>query len=65
MNPRKVTSHAQRGYVRPRGAACDIGAFELQIGAVTVPSLSQWALIGLAVTLAGLAWVRRRATEKA
>ena len=47
----------QRGITRPQGVACDIGAFELQ-SATPVPGLSQWALIGLAVALAGLAYLR-------
>ena len=50
----------QRGYVRPRGAACDIGAFELQVGAVTVPSLSQWALIAATLAFMGLVLLRYR-----
>ena len=49
----------QRLAPRPAGAACDIGAYEansLPLG--EVPSISQWALIGLAVLLALLASVR-------
>ena len=55
----------QRGVVRPQGAGCDIGAFEL-IPAAAVPSVSQWGLTGLAVVLAGLAYLRlvRRASGK-
>ena len=39
----------QRGVARPQGVACDIGAFEVvQVPGVDLPSLSEWALIGLA-----------------
>ena len=50
----------QRGAPRPRGAACDIGAYESGVFPSSVPSLSQWALVGLAVALAGLAYLRVR-----
>ena len=47
----------QSGVPRPQIAACDIGAME-HIDPSLVPSLSQWALIGLAVALAALAFRR-------
>ena len=50
----------QRGAPRPAGAACDIGAYEsnsLPLG--EVPSLTQWALIGLAVLLGAAVYIRR------
>jgi len=56
----------QRGVARPQGARCDIGAVELASTPVNpptvaaVPTLQAWALIGLALMLAGLA-PRRRA----
>ena len=51
----------QRGAPRPGGSACDIGAYESNsLAPGTVPSLSQWALIGLAVALAGLGYLRSR-----
>ena len=49
----------QRSAPRPTGAACDMGAYEansLPLG--VVPSLSQWALIGLAVLLGAAAYFR-------
>ena len=49
----------QRGAARPT-AACDIGAYEFGALPPSVPSLSQSALVGLAVALAGLAYLRKR-----
>ena len=50
----------QRGAARPQGVTCDVGAFEFTLSAVPVPSLSQWALISLAVVLSGLSYMRLR-----
>lgn len=51
----------QRGVARPKGTRCDIGAYEFDpANPPTVPSLSQWAFLGLAAALAGLAYLRLR-----
>ena len=53
----------QRGFVRPQGARCDIGAFEGSIDAFrSVPTISQWGLIAMASLLgiAGFLVARRR-----
>ena len=53
-------SRDQRGYVRPVGAACDIGAYEFGSNtAANLPGLSYWALIGLAVLLGAAVYLRR------
>ena len=52
------TAKDQRGAGRV-GAGCDIGAYEFG-GTVPIPSVSQWGLAGLAVLLAGLAYLRLR-----
>ena len=48
----------QRGYVRPVGVTCHIGAYERGSVPVGVPNLSQWALIGLAVLLGVAVYLR-------
>ena len=49
----------QRGAPRPAGLACDIGAYESgSLAPGVIPSLSRWALIGLAVLLGAAAYVR-------
>jgi hypothetical protein len=49
----------QRGVSRPQGTFCDIGAYELQ---VTIPTLSEWAQLGMLALLlgGGLFALRRR-----
>ena len=48
----------QKGVLRPQDAACDIGATE-HIDPSLVPSLSQWALVGLALLLGAAVYIRR------
>lgn len=62
-----VSNVDQRGYVRPAGAGCDIGAYEYApippvSVATPIPTLSEWALIMLAgwLGLAGLVNMRRK-----
>jgi hypothetical protein len=43
----------QRGITRPQGPACDIGAYEVQTAAAGIPTLSEWAQIGMAALLVG------------
>ena len=50
----------QRGVVRPVGAACDVGAFELDPG-TPIPGVSSWGMIALAGLLGAAAvWRLRR-----
>ena len=53
----------QRGFARPEGTRCDIGAYEGFISS-PVPTLSEWGLIATAAILGivGFMVVRRRAT---
>lgn len=48
----------QRGITRPQGAKCDTGAYEVAVAAPSVPALSQWAILVLAILLSG-AVIRR------
>jgi len=49
----------QRGVSCPQGAACYIGSFELE-PATPVPAAFEWALMALAASLAGLAFLLAR-----
>ncbi len=51
----------QRGISRPRGPACDIGAYEF-VPILAIPTLSLWGLLALAGALAGVMGlaIRRR-----
>lgn len=50
----------QRGFPRPAGERCDIGAFEF--GQANIPTLSEWGIVAMAAVLGliGLYAVRRR-----
>jgi len=47
---------------RPQGAACDIEAYEFQVGVTEVPTLSEWGMIIMAgfLGLISLYAIRRR-----
>jgi hypothetical protein len=61
-----VNNVDQRGIVRPQGSTCDIGAYEYGAvaAAVGIPTMSEWAQIGMAALLAGggLVALRKRST---
>ena len=56
----------QRSAPRPAGAACDMGAYEANsIPLGVVPSVSDWALIALALLLGAGVYIRRRRSSPA
>jgi len=52
----------QRGFIRPEGPRCDIGAFEGSTRGAQVPTLSEWGLIAMAgvLGLVGFMVMRRK-----
>ncbi len=52
----------QRGFIRPEGPRCDIGAFEGFVLRTPIPTLSEWGLIAMAgiLGIVGFMVVRRR-----
>ncbi|MBL8311453.1 MAG: hypothetical protein JNL19_13595 [Burkholderiales bacterium] len=67
MSQSQVATTDQRGIARPQGGVCDAGAVELRAGVEDVlppvPTLAQWGILLLALSLAVVAmrnrWLRR------